>query len=129
MINDMVTKITALIRTALPLYTRVDGFWTATKDIDAGDRPMAMVYDPSVQSVRMRERQKDQTITFLCLFIRLHKQGAQMRDDLDAVVAAFDADPTLTATVDNARAESYGTAEAQTARTTGAMVIEVKRVD
>jgi hypothetical protein len=85
-----------------------------------------MVYDPAVRSVRLRERQREQTLIIAALFIRDHDESTQMRDDLDAVVDALEADPTLTATVEDVHATDWGSAEMQQAHTTGGMIIEVK---
>ena len=128
MINGIVTKIAALIDTALPLYSRSDAFFTPIKDIDGGDFPVAMVYDPTVVSVRLRDRQNEQTFTILATLIRKHSEATEIRDDLDAVVAAINADPTLTASVDDIRVESWGSAERQTSHTIGGLILEAKLV-
>lgn len=128
MINTIMTSLQTLIVAALPEYTRVDVFYTALASVDSGDFPMAMIYDPVVKSARLRERQKDQTLQVKMLYIRDKDQSIQTRDDLDAVVAALEADPTLTATVDDARATDWGSAEGQQVRTTGGMLIEVELV-
>lgn len=128
MINAIVDSLVALIATALPSYKKVDGFYTPVKDLDAGNFPHAMLFDPEVSSARLRERQKDQTIKLSCLLVRKPESAIAMRDDLDTLVAALEDDPTLTATVDDARAEAWGANERQSANTTGGMVIEVKLV-
>ena len=129
MINAIVDKVVALIDTALPLYKKVDGVYTPVKNIDAGKHPHAMVYDPTVVSVPLRDGQREQTMTLLCMLIRAIDEATEMRDDLDVVVAALDDDPTLTTSVDKARAESWVSFESQAAHTTGGMVIEIKVVD
>ncbi len=128
MINTIMTSIQAAIEVALPAYTRVDAFYTAADKVDSGDYPIAMIYDPVVASTRARERQKDQTMQVKALFIRNKDESVAMRDDLDAVAEYLETVPTLAASVDDARATDWGSAEGQQARSTGGMLIEVKLV-
>lgn len=129
MINTVVNSVVALIGTALPLYKKVDPFYTPVKNVDAGKFPHAMVYDPAVVSTSLRDRQDEQVVSLICLLVREKDNGIGMRDDLDAIVAALRADPTLSATVDDARAVGWRSAENQTSATTGGLEIEVKLVE
>ncbi len=126
MINGIITKLAAIITTALPAYSRVDTFFTALPD--GGDFPMAMVYDPAVKSTRLRERQTEETLTVSAQLLRAPDQATEMRDDLDAVVAAIDADPTLTASALDVLVVDRGALEGIESRTPGGLVIEVKVV-
>lgn len=129
MINTILSSINALIVAALPLYSRVDSFYTPLDNIDSGDYPIAMIYDPQVSFGRLLNRQDDKTYRFLCALIRGSEQATQMRTDLELVETGFKDDPSLTSTVDDARLESWQSFEAQSARTTGGMIIEVRLVE
>lgn len=128
MINSIIDSIAAVLVATLTEYKEIRTTWKAPRTINEGDTPVAMLFDPAVSSLALRDQQEEDVMLLICQLVRKKDEGPAARDDIDAIRDAIRADPTLTGTVDTARVIERASAEQQDARTTAAVVFEIKVV-
>jgi hypothetical protein len=123
-INDLIATVSA----ALPSYTDVlDGFIELRK-IDAERKPIAMVFAPSIEQGDLAYQQTQEVGSYFIGLVRPQFEGAQMRTDLQAVIDAIEADPSLGGTVERGVPGEYLVDDTQTTQTLSLITIETSRV-
>lgn len=128
-ITDIVTALVADVTAALTSYNSVDSVYTAADDIREGEMPKAMVFNPGLEVERLPYRQVSEITTLGIALVRKHGEAAEIRTDVEAIIAQIESDTTLGSKVDDSLVDAIEIDETRSDHTFAVLTVQARRVN